>query len=207
MKIASLGLSVYLLAASLHLTCGQLSNLQSPSCTEAIKEYQAGEDKILQDAFLMVDGKPLPNLENHAVAYAHQKHCEEVLTKGPDPMLDDAMNKMHLAHCEKMNDDAVQSIATTKVNCALEFPFTETKNGEIGSLDYLRNGWVGTLDYFLNSADLPVVSFTDVVTYNFVEILKKEYNGSDMTPAEEAYVNFSHSDKTKLISGKAHACL
>lgn len=178
--------------------------------TGMIEENSATETELKKDAFVMVDGRPLPNLESPLVALVHAKHCEtvvaEALALGKVADQDD-VSAMHLAHCESMLAEA--SVETTKqAACDAVFPFLADKAAaKRFSISFSYRYFLYISFSFARSV-LPKMTLEEMVSYNFMQILMKEADrdADEYTPMERAYVESMHSDKTKKLAGLARVC-
>lgn len=101
------------------------------ACDAAVGEVSKILGEVQQDQFVSLDGRPLPNFESPAVAYAHVEHCKGVVAEGkPQPASkgDDEMAVMHFEHCSAVVDKVRlgldgQHMDIGKDVCARAFPW------------------------------------------------------------------------------------
>jgi len=101
------------------------------ACDTAVNEVAKTLGEVQQDQFVALGGRPLPNFESPAVAYAHVEHCKGVVADGkprPTGADGDEMSAMHFEHCRGVVDKVQseldgQDFDIGKDVCARKFPY------------------------------------------------------------------------------------
>lgn len=101
------------------------------ACDTAVHEVTKILGDVQHDQFVSLAGRPLPNFESPAVAYAHVEHCKGVVAEGkprPGGVDGDEMAVMHFEHCSGVVDKVRseldgQDLDIGKDVCARAFPW------------------------------------------------------------------------------------
>jgi hypothetical protein len=128
------------------LSCGACTATDGDAavatCGKTYAEVSRARDEVLQDRYLSVGGKPLPNFEAPVVAYAHYTHCKGVVDAGK-PEKATPMDTMHFEHCsvalEKIRSQLPAGETMDAAACSAAFPHLEIA----ASLDALGMGSSG----------------------------------------------------------------